>query len=353
MMRFITTTILMVGLLNVAPAQSTSPTFEQLIVRKAQQKLQTSNIERHVNDALLEKAIPLSEYEQKTGVVLSDAHRVLEDFVADGSTDYDMSGYSLKYTKCQPVQFFSENAVKAGEHSPMITQDIVLLRLCPKKSCSASGNKLGCTYNYAEYALALGDYVSIMLKYKRQLRANMCAWCEDCANGGNRKRTRKLADEDAAADAAGDDANAAQSVENQQAASDEAASAVSSTVSSACTGYNTYCADYSTLCSDANDNTYLDYAGYQNYIECTQVKYNNYAYYVRPSCDGSDGAIKMAVYYDSYCIQYAGNDVPIKNLGLGFKDGFFSDFNSDTCINCAESVSPEVCVYEYLEHLSC
>ena len=46
-----------------------------------------------------------------------------------------------------------------------MTDDIVILRLCPTSSCS-SDKDYGCTYNFSEYAIELSDYVRIMLRYQ-------------------------------------------------------------------------------------------------------------------------------------------------------------------------------------------
>jgi hypothetical protein len=74
-----------------------------------------------------------------------------------------------------------------------------------------------------------------------------------------------------------------------------------------------------------------------DYLQCTEVRYNDHAYFVRPRCDGYKGSIKMDVYYDTYCVQYAGNDVSIKNLGIGFREGIFTEFYNGTCVDCTKT----------------
>ena len=125
-----------------------------------------------IEDALLSKAISLEEYNQKLQakglqVIATDSRRLDEDgadgqdeaanddYYLDANYMYSFSGYSLKYAKCQPVQRFSEYAIKAGEYTPMVTDDIVILRLCPYRFCTAS-RTFGCHYNFAEYAQATG-----------------------------------------------------------------------------------------------------------------------------------------------------------------------------------------------------
>jgi hypothetical protein len=268
---------------------------------------------------------------------------------------YSFSGFSLKYAKCQPVQYFSEQAIVAGEHSPMVTEDIVILRLCPQATCSSSSS-YGCYYNFADYALALGEYINIMLRYSARVRDNTCEWCDQCLKNGQRReqrgRGRRLEDGQAAADAEGEDAAAADgdaaAAEGDQVADDAAVVDDLNTddfdpSEYACDGYNDYCTNYNAMCGDGDDDSVIDYESFVDYIDCAEVKYNDYAYFVRPHCDVDSGTIKMAVYYDNYCIQIH-NEINVKNLGLGFKEGMFSEFYSTTCIECSDTVRKKAAV---------
>lgn len=306
-----------------------------------------------LNDALLEVAVPLAQYEQQTGLTLSHRKDEEGDDFQTVDNPYSFSGYSLKYAKCQPVQYFSEDAIKAGESSPMVIQDIVILRLCPRKACSKS-QSYGCHYNYGEYALTLSEYTSVMLKYSAYKRDAICGYCTACLDDDAGRRTKRLnrrkleeaanddgageggqdaaGDDAAAQDAAGDDADA----ENAQEGNNDGAE--ENIYAGSCEDFNSYCSNYASEC-EKDDDKYLDFEGYLDYTDCSEVQYNDYAYFVRPRCDGSTGTIKMAVFYDNYCMQYAGNDLSIKNLGLGFKEGFFENYYSSTCIDCSETVS--------------
>jgi hypothetical protein len=347
-------------LVAVSPAWAS---FEGDVVRRSQHS--NSNRRNLLNNALLDVALPLADYENLTGIQLSDRRlQQGDDFATvDGNAAYSLTGYSMKYSKCQPVQHFSEDALKAGEVSPMVTDDIVILRLCPQKSCSTS-ESYGCHYNYAEFALTLSEYTTIMLKYSAYERDSVCDWCATCIE--NAGRQRRLANDDVNAAAAGDDANqgavgddAAHQAKNnddaaanaaqgddaghgqqQQQQDDDAEVMVDDkyVYQGSCQDFDTYCSDYASQCQNTDD-AYLDYEGYLDYMDCSEVRYNGYAYFLKPVCDASSGAIKMAVYYDTYCIQSAGSDVSIKNLGLGFKDGFFEKFYSSSCLDCSASVS--------------
>lgn len=309
------------------------------------------SIDRHgpLNNALLSKAVPIAEYEalikSKGGLISRKLQQQeADDFYLTDDVMYSFSGYSLKYAKCQPVQYFSEDAIKAGEHSPMVTEDIVILRLCPQKSCTSSA-VYGCHYNYAEYAISLSNYLSIMLKYSAKTLESTCQWCETCqaSNQGNRKqryarRNLEEVDDEGAAEydvaAQADDYLEEEQDQQAQQATDDGLSSYEAT----CPGYSTYCSSYQYDCNpDLADDTYInvmDYEEIEEYLNCVEVKYNNYAYYVRPRCDGYDGTMKMGVFYDQFCVQHAGSDVSIKDMGLGLHEGIFEQYYSGTCIEC-------------------
>ena len=314
--------------------------------------------EEDINNELLVKAIPLKEYEAMynkfldTGMSRHNSNsnnRMLQeendDFYAEYDGMYSFSGYSMKYVKCQPVQYFSEDAISAGEHSPMITQDIIILRLCPYKSCTAS-LQYGCYYNYADYAISMKDYLAILLKYRAKRRDFVCTYCAACgvvyqgnaeevaAEGEGRRRLDEAQ--------AGDDAAAAEeevaeeeNVQQQDNAEEQAGAGGYD-----CSVVDSYCYDYDNECGNGEEDDpdgYMDYDGYLDYLTCTEVRYNDHAYFVRPRCDGSKGSIKMDVFYDMYCVQYAGNDVSIKSLGVGFREGIFTEFYNSTCIDCSKT----------------
>jgi hypothetical protein len=306
-----------------------------------------------MENALLEKAIPLAEYKAKlnangfnfVGRGLEDAagddaagddqqvyagDEYDDDFYSDGgganrdddayygddgnknNDDYhvqyrrNFDGYSLKYAKCQPVQRFSEEAIEAGEFSPMLTDDIVILRLCPSSSCKAN-KQYGCTSNYAEYAVGLTDYVRIMLHFKQDRRDQLCTYCQSCFSrrelGGN----------------GNDDANYYGS--------------------DGCDDYKTYCYDSETGYSVCNEEG--DGSNYFNYLNCEQVKdKDGNAWYIRPRCDGFNQVIEMSVFWDNMCSYHAGDEKTTDDLELGFNDDDFTEFYTDVeCMNCNKSVS--------------
>ena len=315
---------------------------------------------------LLSKALPIKEFEAKHGVDLHrDSRRQLyesDDFAMNGYDMISFSGYSLKFAKCQPVQYFSERALQRGEHSPMITNDIVILRLCPTSSCSESA-EYGCQYNFSEYAMELAEYIRIMLYYSATKRDYMCNYCNRCLyNGKNgynraRRKTRRLGDEnDRGEDDASDGENQdegqqhdeeqdnEQQEHNNENQDDNVVDDAGNSFdysSFACNSWSTYCTEYEDYCLEQNVNAsaYMDFEDYGGYIYCSQVDYGDYAYFVKPRCDAYQGTIKMGIFYDKYCNQYAGNEVSLENVGMGFRENVFQEYYSSTCLDCSESVS--------------
>jgi hypothetical protein len=316
-------------------------------------------------NALFEKAIPLAEYRAKLRAhgmdFEEDMHRDLNNYYGDDAyyknnagqygddDDYyvqykkNFNSYSLKYAKCQPVQRFSEEAIEAGEASPMLTDDIVILRLCPSKSCSSS-KTYGCMSNYAEYAIGMTDYVRIMLYYREDRMDQLCDWCSSCYSrrelddNNNNNRNYYTGDDKYYN---GDDDNNSNN-NNDDAGDDDAwAGYTRYGYGSSCDDYKTYCYDsdsgYS-LCESFNDN---DGSQYLDYLNCVNVQdQDNYNYYVRPRCDGTNQIIHMGLYHDNYCSQYAGDEVDIDSFNLGFDDADFEEFYTDVdCLDCTKSVS--------------
>jgi hypothetical protein len=327
-----------------------------------------------MENALFEKAIPLTEFRAKLRAhgmdFEEDTHRDLNNGGNNYNYNYNagddayyknnagqygddddyyvsykknFNSYSLKYAKCQPVQRFSEEAIEAGEASPMLTDDIVILRLCPSKSCSSS-KTYGCMSNYAEYAIGMTDYVRIMLYYREDRMDQLCDWCSSCYSrrelddNNNNNRNYYTGDDKYYN---GDDDNNSNN-NNDDAGDDDAwAGYTRYGYGSSCDDYKTYCYDsdsgYS-LCESFNDN---DGSQYLDYLNCVNVQdQDNYNYYVRPRCDGTNQIIHMGLYHDNYCSQYAGDEVDIDSFNLGFDDADFEEFYTDVdCLDCTKSVS--------------
>lgn len=209
-------------------------------------------------------------------------------------------GYSLKFATCQTVQRFSAEAVQRGEYSSMVSDDIVVLRLCPSKSCSAYA-QYGCSSGYGEYAMTASEYMTIIMKYNFAKEQRFCEFCDICNQGYG---SSKFYDADA------------------------------------CYTYSNECSYYSN-CGNNDDGGGAGsvYLKYLDYMGCKKMQYNGNYYWVSPHCD-TEGKISMGIYYDNYCDQYAGDEVDVsKYMGNNFNFNFFSKAQEVECLDCSESVS--------------
>mmetsp|Transcript_17670 Transcript_17670/g.43056 ORF Transcript_17670/g.43056 Transcript_17670/m.43056 type:complete len:610 (-) Transcript_17670:218-2047(-) len=286
--------------------------------------------------------------QQDDGYDEADYQNEDDYYVASGNY-IGFNGFSLKYARCQPVQHFSPNAVNSGEYSPMVLDDIVILRLCPSLYCSNSRD-YGCFYDYAEYAINVRDYIRIMLRWKMDRENQLCDYCQTCAAYMGRRRTEQ--------------------------------SAYGGSYGSACNGFETYCfdSDGDAVCNnnernrnledaaqgddaaaanddaavqgddnnqeeeaaeeDAGDDGYytLDAEGYLDIIDCVQVEGG---YFIRPRCDGYTEQLSMGVFHDKFCSQYAGDSMDISKFNLGVNKSYFEEFAGESgCMDCSEMEYP-------------
>ncbi len=304
-----------------------------------------------LNDKLLKKAVPLDQYEKQLnarGLSLSrrmeDAgdDQVEEDEEYENEDDYyvneynwvNYTGYSFKYAKCQPVQRFSERAVEAGEYSPMVVDDIVILRLCPSQYCSNS-RAYGCSSDYVEYAIELTNYIRIMLRYEIDRKEQLCNWCDACY--GNRRASQRYY-------YTYDEYGNVQVTEEYVQDDDGFLSNLD------CTEYSSFCLDSynNTVCGDDNNddggdddgnaNHYMDDEEYMDVIDCTQI---NGGYFLRPRCDAYSESLSMGIYHDKFCSHYAGNEINLREFNMGINQSYFNQFGSGAgCQDCSESWDP-------------
>jgi hypothetical protein len=212
-------------------------------------------------------------------------------------------GYSLKYATCQKVQRFSVDAITRGEYSSMVSDDIVVLRLCPSKSCSAYA-QYGCSSGYGEYALTASDYMTIVMKYQAAKTESFCKFCNSCAGyyDDNTFATYN---------------------------------------SNTCYTYSNECQSALSSCGSGDDDGVANniYTQYLDYMNCEKVDYNDNGvyYWVAPYCDSSS-KVSMGIYYDNYCEQYAGNEVNVAKY-LNHDTEVFAEAQEIECLDCSESVS--------------
>ena len=279
-------------------------------------------------------------------------------------TQKEFNGYAFKFGKCQKIQRFSDKAVEEGLYSSIVTDDIVVFRLCPERRCSAK-EEYGCTAGYGEYAMNLNDYLRTMMYYEQDKMQNLCMFCTACQYGN--RRSLEEEEEEANNDKVVNDDNDGNSKEQTENAyqsynksgyggnynnyyngddddeytddnADDNSEGYFST-SDACNTYSNVCQQYSSSCynGEYQDANYLDYL---DYFDCVQVEYQNTYYYVKPTCDANNNQITMGVFYDPSCSQYAGNDININKVtGMSFSKDIFTDASDQECVACDYNVS--------------
>jgi hypothetical protein len=337
---------------------------------------------------LLQKAVPLPSSSRRHPASSSSSADALPEYMhlfrslGDGNDDdyfmddadmLDFSGFSIKYAKCQTIQRFSEDAIKNGEYSAMVKDDIVILRLCPNSQCSPN-KQYGCRYNYLEYAIGVADYVTFMLKYTIDKKNKMCTFCEGCgySNNNNNNKNRRRREGEGNNEGNNNNEHDQQNGENQQEGNNneqqdqnqelqdddfemetddnakmnddfsQAAVEVDDDVVDICDTYATNCEKINNWCNGVVDDDvgYLAYEDYFNYLDCVKIASNDANYWIRPRCDPYKETIHMDIYYDPYCSQYAGNDVNLREVsGIFFQQSVFAPFYNGTCIDCSQSVS--------------
>ena len=313
-------------------------------------------VDTGLEQKLVEHAVPLSDFGED--IVRSVQRRLDGDEDKnDGDDDfviqnpYDFQDYSLKYATCQKIQRFSSEAVANGEYSAMIVDDIVVLRLCPKRHCT-SNYQWGCNSGYGEYALRLDKYLSIMLQYKTDKRSKMCSFCESCNNRRRRMEDAEKGNDDFYA-YSGDDG------EEEQAANDDANNDNENdndnnnnnnynydySDNNLCDHYSYICENAQSKCNNDDDDS-LTYSSYMNYLDCTQINNennNNRHYWISPHCDSETNNINMGIFSDPYCSEYVGDEINIqKYTGINFGDNIFSEFYSSECVDCSMNVSRQI-----------
>jgi len=236
------------------------------------------------------------------------------------NVEADLTGYSLKFTKCQFVKAYSQDLAEEGASSVLATQRFVIFRLCPSKYCSS------CNSGYGEYAIDMNTYLDYTVEYRQNEQTTMCETCkENCYYA-------------AGDDAAGDDAAAAG--DDAAAAGDDAAGRrLASSSSSSCDTCMTACNKIENM----EANYYIDAT---NFINCQQIREDNGygALYAGPMCASYGTKIKIGVYTDEDCM-YLDTSKDVEDYladdnGNGFKVSHAllkTVYDDSECISCVAS----------------
>mmetsp|Transcript_27552 Transcript_27552/g.51048 ORF Transcript_27552/g.51048 Transcript_27552/m.51048 type:complete len:413 (-) Transcript_27552:121-1359(-) len=186
--------------------------------------------------------------------------------------EVDLTGYSIKFEKCQFVkQYDAEEDGGEENDSILTTKRFVIFRLCSESSCS---------YNYGEYIVDMETYLEAVLGYKQEVQEQYCETCNECY--------------EKAAEQAEQEANGEQNDDEEE---DEDAWKCQNMDTSSCYAE---CQNIENM----EENGYMDAA---EFTECQQLDYeDNYGnvYYAGPMCASSGSRIKIGIFTDEECSNY-------------------------------------------------
>eukprot|EP00543_Licmophora_paradoxa_P003368 CAMPEP_0202444912 /NCGR_PEP_ID=MMETSP1360-20130828/3828_1 /ASSEMBLY_ACC=CAM_ASM_000848 /TAXON_ID=515479 /ORGANISM="Licmophora paradoxa, Strain CCMP2313" /LENGTH=408 /DNA_ID=CAMNT_0049061011 /DNA_START=308 /DNA_END=1534 /DNA_ORIENTATION=- len=188
----------------------------------------------------------------------------------DQEVQVDVSGYSVKFEKCQFIKSYSDEYAQNEEAETVLGTDrFVIFRLCPNNSCEY------CSTGFGEYMVDLESYLEATVQYQQELQENYCKACEECQN----------ADDEAEADE-GDENN---NDERRRKLADVDCST---------------CYDECQKIENMEENGYIDAT---MYLECQQIydpeDDSAQALYAGPMCASSGSKINIGVFQDEECNQ--------------------------------------------------
>jgi hypothetical protein len=315
-------------------------------------------------------------------------NRNLEEAYEYGDYTYavNLTDYALKYVGCSNIKTWSDD-LAAGNYnnnnddgssnidSVLRTDRFVVLRLCPRDSCS-NYNKYGCTAEFGDYLIPMETYLQVMAETYFAQYQEYCQTCYECmsaaaANNNNNynnddgannnddddgannnddanddynynnynnddagRRRRRLNDDDAwynynnyvNDDASGGDDgnNYNQNYNYNNNANNQDGGCEYYDV---CQNYQSACQEYPNLGFDLQD-----------YFECAEFNIGNSAGvgYLGPHCSSDGKTISMGIFSDQYCNQYNGDLSDVSSY-MSVDENELQAYYSDNCISCLAS----------------
>jgi len=188
--------------------------------------------------------------------------------------EVDLTGYSIKFEKCQFVkQYDAEEGGGEENDTILTTKRFVIFRLCPDTSCGS------CNYNYGEYIVDMETYLESTIEYKQQIQEQQCETCNECYE------------------------KAAEQAENQANGEDQAEEEDEDAWK--CQNINT-----STCYAECQNIENMEENGYMDaseFVGCEKLDYeDNYGneYYAGAMCASSGSRIKIGIFTDEECSNY-------------------------------------------------
>ena len=186
--------------------------------------------------------------------------------------EVDLSGYSIKFEKCQFVKQYDEEEGGGEENDTILsTKRFVIFRMCPDSSCGS------CNYNYGEYIVDMETYLEATIGYKEELQEQYCETCNECVENAQNQNNGDNGDDNGEED---ENAWKCQNVDTD-------------TCYSECQNIE-----------NMEENGYVDAS---EFIECQQLDYeDNYGnqYWAGAMCASSGSRIKIGIFTDEECSNY-------------------------------------------------
>ena len=304
-------------------------------------KTSPSNAKAAYHAGLMKNAVPtknsqIRQLDQLEGDDNNNANQV------------DLTGYSLKFEKCQFVKSYSQDLAEEGAGTILATDRFVIFRLCPSGSCK------NCNSNYGEYMVDMESYLGYTVEYRQDEQDEMCETCQETCN--------YQGDDNAGDDAAaqGDDQNQEEDNGDEERKLAYYSSSVDcDTCSSACLKIE-----------GMEDNNYLDAT---NFINCQELENggdDGTSIYAGPICASQGSKIKIGVFTDEDCM-FLDSSKDVEDY-LADEDGnqmklahalLKTTYDSSDCISClaeaegdddaAAAETKEVCEELYQDSAKC
>lgn len=224
---------------------------------------------------------------------LVDAAEPTENSRRLEQVEVDISGYEIKFEKCQFVKSYNDELAEEEESKTVLaTQHFVVFRLCPSGSCES------CSYGFGEYIVDMETYLEAATEYFVQDREDFCEMCNEiCEADDDAVKALGLVDCDS-------------------------------------------CYDYCAAVDAMEDNGYVE--SYE-FTECMQVydaDDENSQIFAGAICSNSGTAIKIGAFSDEDCyISKSGVDVEdyLEN-GLALNNEILQKVvASDSCVSCTKT----------------
>lgn len=249
--------------------------------------------------------------------MLSSARRLDQD----DEIDYGwVANFDIKYQGCHHIKQWNEEADNQDDVR-IYTKRLVRFRLCPSGTCSST-NAGGCSSGYGEYIIDMDTFVEAYVEARRQDLEQQCEYqlnyvCK-----------------------CGDDDNQADDYDEEICEYDCLVAAGLDE----CVENNPYEDDEQQQNEDDMD----------NFFECQQLEWNenNYnnnqnqnndddvAYYSGPYCSEQGGAIKIGVFTDDACTEFA-QDITFYDI-TGYNINYLTEsIVGEECFSCMEPQDEE------------